>query len=380
MKVLVLTQDFRGGGGAEKFIANLSLALRAQVEFVFVYPVVANLGDQQIVYHGKMIPLDLQWAQPVARPDQKAARLAHRLSALAGVIRREQPDVVFSNFSFVWHYLAVVLRSSHLISPKVVLRFGNSLQDEFNKRGANYLYFFKMMVRQADRLVANSQGVGDDLVRLARVPASKVVVINNLVAVDEIVAQSHAAEPRLPFAGEAPLILAAGRLEAQKNHALLIRAFHRVRQTRDARLAILGTGQLEGELRRLVRELGLHDDVAFLGWQSNPYPYMRRACVFVLSSNYEGFPNALLEAMACGTPVVATNCPHGPSEILMGGRCGVLTPSGDETAMAAAITHLLDNADLRQQFAAQGRLRVEEFSVSRITGQYSDLFHELAHS
>lgn len=377
--MLVLTQDFRGGGGAEKFIANLSLALRDQVDFTFVYPVVPNPGDHQFPYHGKLIPLDLQWIQPAVRPDQKAARLARRLSTLAGIIRREQPDVVFSNFSFVWHYLAVVLRSSRLISPKVVLRFGNSLQDEFDKRDANYLRFFKAMVRRADRVVANSQGVGDDLVRLAGVPAGKVVVINNPVAVDEIIAQSQAAEPRLPFDDDAPLILSAGRLEAQKNHALLIRAFHRVRQQQAVHLAILGTGQLEGDLRRLVQELGLHDDVVFLGWQSNPYPYMRRAAVFALSSNFEGFPNALLEAMACGAPVVATDCPHGPSDILMSGRYGVLTPIGDEIAMARAIASLLDDGDLRRQLTILGKLRASEYGVSRSASQYVDLFHALAH-
>lgn len=376
--MLVLTQDFRGGGGAEKFIANLSLALRGQVDFTFVYPVVPDPGDHQFSYHGKMLPLELQWVEPAGRVDQKGARLARRLSALAGVIRQERPDVVFSNFSFVWHYLAVALRSSRLISPKVVLRFGNSLQDEFDKRDANYLRFFKATVRRADRVVANSQGVGDDLVRLAGVPAGKVVVINNPVAVDEIVAQSLAEAPRLPFATDAPLILAAGRLETQKNHALLIRAFHRLRQQQEAHLAILGTGQLEGALRGLVQELGLQNDVAFLGWQDNPYPLMRCASVFALSSNYEGFPNVLLEAMVCGLPVVATDCPHGPAEILAGGRYGILTPVGDEQALAEALTCALNNSELRQRLVASAQRRAREFSVQPISQAYLSLFRNLA--
>ena len=123
MKVLVLTQDFRDGGGAEKFIANLSLALRGQVEFTFVYPVVANLGDQQLLYHGKMIPLDLQWAQPVARPDQKAARLAHRLSVSPGSSggnSRTWYSPTSALFGTTW--LSITIEPSDLAQSGVALR------------------------------------------------------------------------------------------------------------------------------------------------------------------------------------------------------------------------------------------------------------------
>jgi glycosyltransferase involved in cell wall biosynthesis len=107
---------------------------------------------------------------------------------------------------------------------------------------------------------------------------------------------------------------------------------------------------------------------------------MRRATVFALSSNYEGFPNVLLEAMACGTPVVAADCPHGPAEILMGGHYGILIPVGDEAAMVKALMLVLDDADLRQRFIIQGRLRTEEYSVPRIAIRYLDLFRGLTGS
>ena len=123
-----------------------------------------------------------------------------------------------------------------------------------------------------------------------------------------------------------------------------------------------------------TEQQGLHDDVVFLGWQSNPYPYMRRAGVFVLPSNYEGFPNAMLEAMACGVPVVATDCPHGPAEILAGGRYGILTPMDDEQAMVLAITGALNDPELRQRLVTMAQMRVREFGVQRISESYLDLF------
>ena len=198
--------------------------------------------------------------------------------------------------------------------------------------------------RMADHIVANSEGVADDVVTLAGLERAAVTVIRNPVVTPEI--ENRAAEPvDHPWLGEAaevPVILGAGRFGRAKDFETLIRAFALLRATRPARLMLLGRGRLEEALRRLARELGVADDIAFPGFVNNPYPYMARARVFALSSRWEGSPNVLAEALAVGTPVVATDCRSGPREILRSGRFGPLVPVGDPGALAEALARTLD--------------------------------------
>jgi glycosyltransferase involved in cell wall biosynthesis len=204
-----------------------------------------------------------------------------------------------------------------------------------------------MLVRRyypwADEIVAVSQGVADDLLELTDLPPSKVRVLPNPVVTPELV--QRAAEPLDdPWftAGAAPVVLGAGRLDQQKDFPTLIRAFAAVRSRRPARLVILGEGPERGQLESLVEELGITADVRLPGFVSNPFSYMARAAVFVLSSAWEGMPGVLIQAMACGAPVVATDCESGPREALAGGKYGRLVPVGDHLALADAIAGTLD--------------------------------------
>ncbi len=197
--------------------------------------------------------------------------------------------------------------------------------------------------RMADRIVANSEGVADDVVALAGADRDTVAVIRNPVVSPEI--EQRAAEPvDHPWLNDhgGPVILGAGRFGRAKDFETLIRAFARLRGRRPVRLMLLGRGRLEGALRRLATELGVADDVAFPGFVENPYAYMARARVFALSSRWEGSPNVLAEALAVGTPVVATDCRSGPREILQSGRYGPLVPVGDAEALADALANTLD--------------------------------------
>ncbi len=136
-------------------------------------------------------------------------------------------------------------------------------------------------------------------------------------------------------------IMTVGRLKRVKNHALLIRAFAKVSEIQPARLMIVGDGELRDELEALIAELGLGGKVVLPGFVNDPTPLYRSADLFVLSSNYEGFGNVIVEAMACGVPVVSTDCPAGPSEILENGRFGTLVPVGDVDALASAMMSAL---------------------------------------
>ena len=194
----------------------------------------------------------------------------------------------------------------------------------------------------ADAIVAVSQGVATDLSQIARLRADRLQVVYNPVITPELfsLAQEPVEHPWFQ-PGAPPVILGVGRLHPQKDFPTLIRAFDRVRQIRPARLIILGDGPERAKLTALIAELGLNDDVILPGFVQNPYAYMSKANVLVLSSLYEGLPTVLIEALAVGTPVVSTNCESGPAEILAQGKYGHLTPVGDSEAIAAAISSVL---------------------------------------
>ena len=199
-------------------------------------------------------------------------------------------------------------------------------------------HLLRRAYRSADQVVSPSQGVTEDLVAEIGIARAHVTTIPNPLDVDRI--RALALEPVTnPFAqrDERPIVLGIGRLSAQKDFSTLILAFARTIKTVPAKLLILGDGEERGALEALIRSSGLDQHVAMPGFVENPFAYLKQAAVFVLSSRYEGLPNALLQALAVGAPVVATDCPSGPSEILESGRLGRLVPVGDVEAMAAAI-------------------------------------------
>jgi glycosyltransferase involved in cell wall biosynthesis len=140
----------------------------------------------------------------------------------------------------------------------------------------------------------------------------------------------------------------------------------------------VGIGELEYEVKALAKRFRLEGSVYFLGWQDNPFKFMKRASLFVLSSDYEGFPNALIEAMAVGCPVISTDCISGPAEVLKGGEYGVLVPPNDENAMARAIVRLLRNEGLRRELSGKGMRRTEDFDISAQAEEYKRLIETLA--
>ncbi len=225
----------------------------------------------------------------------------------------------------------------------------------------------------ADAIVACSKGVAEDLVQSMKVPREQVHVIYNPTDPD---IDAKAQEPvDHPWFNEnkIPVILSVARLDPQKDLQTLIRAFSIVRKERPARLAILGEGSERPKLKGLVRELGLEEDVWMPGFVDNPFKFMKRSAVFVLSSRFEGFGMVIAEALAVGTPVVSTDCPSGPSEILEGGKWGKLVPVGDHEKLAEAILETIENPPDREKLKERGR----DFSIDKIGQQYLQLITEL---
>jgi glycosyltransferase involved in cell wall biosynthesis len=226
----------------------------------------------------------------------------------------------------------------------------------------------------ADKVVACSQGLARDLEIYLGFNHGKIDVIYNPV-IDEKLAEKANLFVEHPWfnKGEIPVVLGAGRLVRQKDFATLIRAFALVKKEQKVRLVILGEGQLKNQLLTLVGQLNLENDVAILDFVENPYAYMAKSAVFVLSSGWEGFGNVVAEALAAGAPVVSTNCPSGPAEILDNGKYGELVSVGDSQGMAEAILRVLsgkvrsvDSAWLEQftlRYSAQKYLELINISV-----------------
>jgi glycosyltransferase involved in cell wall biosynthesis len=202
---------------------------------------------------------------------------------------------------------------------------------------------------QADMIVAVSEGVREDIAALTGLDHKRIIVIPNPVVTPELLAQAD--KPLIhPWfqAAEPPVILGVGRLTRQKDFPTLLQAFAEVRKRISCRLVVLGEGRDRNKLEALASTLGIENDIALPGFVANPYPYMVNARVFVLSSAWEGSPNVLTEALALGMPVVATDCPSGPREILQNGRHGRLVPPGRPGAMAKAIVEMMETPPLRQ--------------------------------
>lgn len=225
----------------------------------------------------------------------------------------------------------------------------------------------RTLYRHADGLVAVSRGTADGVGRLSGTDARRIRVVYNPVVHPEVLTMAEEPVAHRWFeSGAAPVILGVGRYVKQKNFPLLIRAFAKVREKKDARLVILGASdEREPEvlpaLKSLASDLGVGVEVDLLGFQENPYSFMAKSSVFVLSSIYEGLPTVLIEALAVGVPVVSTDCPSGPHEILEGGRYGELVPMHDADALAEGILSTMNNPPPAQARKARGQM----FSIDR---------------
>jgi glycosyltransferase involved in cell wall biosynthesis len=303
--------------------------------------------------------------------DLGAPRLAAAVPSLARVIRERRPDVVVctaggaNTIAVAAHWLA---RSK----ARLVLSERSSLRrrDRSGLRAAVELRLKRMAYRRADLVTAVSEGVARDLVELLAVEPSRVHVVYNPMIADDLAAR--AAEPVTHpwFVMPEPILLAVGRLVEIKDYPTMLAALAEIRRTIPARLAILGDGPLRGELEARARSLSLGDAVAFLGYDKNPYRYMKRARLVIQSSRAEGLPGVLIQSLACGTPVVATDCDHGPREVVRDGGDGYLVRVGDAQALARRALTILGDTALGARLGAAGAEGARRFSIAASMQRY----------
>jgi glycosyltransferase involved in cell wall biosynthesis len=321
------------GGGAEKVMLNLASSfVERGLNVDLVLARAAGPYLEQVPPKVRVVDLEAEW-MPSSLP-----KLTHYL-------RQVRPTTML----VALHYpceIAVLAKRLAGVSTRVIVSEHNTLSQEAAGIPQRSVRLTPLAARMfypwADGIIAVSQGVADDLGQITRLSSDRIQVIYNPIVLPELftLAQEPVEHPWFK-PGEPPVILGVGRLHPQKDFPTLIRAFAEVRKVQQARLMILGDGPERQALTTLVSELGLIEDVAFPGFVQNPYAYMSKAAVFVLSSAWEGLGNVLVEAMAIGTPVVSTNCESGPGEILDGGKYGRLVPVGDSRAIAQAITSVL---------------------------------------
>jgi glycosyltransferase involved in cell wall biosynthesis len=302
----------------------------------------------------------------------KAARVLLSLPALVCYLRREHPEAMLS----VMNYANIVVLWARCLAGvprRVVVSEHNTLSRATQHASGLRMHLIPQLIGHfypwADGIIAVSKGVATDLAQTTGIPRQRIQVIYNPVVTPELRAKAQALLDHPWFQpGEPPVLLAVGRLTAQKDFPMLIQAFAQVRQFSPARLLILGEGEERPTLEVLVRQLGLEQDVSLPGFVENPYAYMARASVFVLSSKWEGLPTVLVEALYCGATLIATDCPSGSREILADGQYGQLVPVGDADVLARAIKTTLTGKRSRPPWESW-----RPFELETVVNQYIDI-------
>lgn len=360
------------GGGAERVMLHLAEGFAARG-----FAVDLVVAQAEGAYLSK-IPETVR----LVNLDAKSPVLLFKTLALKQYLQQEHPAFLLSTLDIFSS--ATWAKRLAGVSTRVVMCVQTNLSQQFQDRHAMLMQKLKWAVVKrfypwADAIVTASEGVARDLEQNAKISMEQMTVIYNPVVTPDFTqkAQETVAHPWFEE-GQPPVLLGVGRIVKQKSFATLIRAFALVRQHCPARLMILGDidarePQVKPELESLINEFGLQDDVLFLGFVENPYAYMARANVFVLSSIYEGFGNVVAEAIAAGTPVVSTDCESGPAEILNKGQYGELVPVGNHEAMANAIVTTLGQPTDAQVLQA----RSQAFTIDCIVRQYLDVLNGL---
>lgn len=303
--------------------------------------------------------------------DLKASRMALTLPGMVRYLRTCNPRALLAGLELP-NLIAIMARDITHSPTKVIVTIHSIIsQGErfFMPNRALEKLFMQRLYPRADTIVAVSRGTAQDFSSYLGIPASRIGVIYNPVISPELLTKAQARLEHPWFAsGQPPVILGVGRLNPVKDYPTLIHAFRRVLKHTPVRLLILGEGEQRAELESMVQQLGLQEDVCLPGFQQNPFPFMRSAAVLALSSLHEAAPSVLIQAMACGCPVVATDSPGGAKELLDNGKYGHLVPVRDEAAMALAILSVLDG-DMRKPSPEWLR----QFELQTILQQYLDL-------
>lgn len=353
------------GNGLTRVILNL---LESMIDSGFqVDLVVPNITEYHQSFE-KNLPVGVRSISLDLKPSRTL--FVGKIFKLSHYLKQEKPAVLMAHGDYIGvaNLAKLVSRQQSKVLHGIHINISRYF-DQFPGIGTKLKYLLlKYFYTTSDGLVAVSKGVAEDLSKITEIPLNQIQVIYNpVVTIDLLNKAKQPIDHPWFMTGEPPVILGAGRLMIQKDYPTLIRAFAKVREHRLCRLVMLGEiTPHKVELEALAQALGVAQDVQMLGFAENPYAYMSKAAVFVMSSQFEGFGNVLVEAMATGTPVVSTDCESGPAEILGYGQYGKLAPVGDSDNLAAAIGETLDCPLDAKTLQA----RSQDFTTEKIAEQY----------
>ncbi len=359
-KIAIFLASLRGGG-AERNMLRLANSFAEQgikVDLV--------LAQKDGIYFSEVSP-------QVNLVHLEANRVLLSLPKLVRYLKQEKPAYLICALNHI-NLVGLWAKSLAGVSTRIIVTVRNTLSSESNQSTwKNFLIngLIHHCYPWSDSIVAVSGGVADNLAATVNLPRNHIKVIYNPVVTPNLLLEAKANIDHPWFTPrEPPVILGVGRLTKQKDFPTLIKAFAIAQQNYSARLMILGEGEERPQLEALIKELGLEDKVSLPGFVNNPFAYMAQAALFVLSSAWEGLPTVLIEAMAVGTPVVATNCKSGPEEIIAGGEYGNLVSVGDVEGLAKAMVATLNNPIAPEVLQSRAK---QEFSQEKSVTEYLKL-------
>ncbi len=380
MKILYLLPVF-SFGGTERFLINLIMGHSNRFQ-------VTLLTFRVMEGHFQRLPCSKVWLEDIGISKQdmddifssKNPRLtittARRLSML---VNQEKADLVVGVLHVSALLLAVARDFVGMKTPFIANLHGNAsayLQREVSNPLNRFIsgMLVRYMCGRAHAVIVPSLGVRKDLIEHFGANPLKVNAIYNGMDLDMIRRRMGESCEYALRVNDSLVILGVGRLDTQKTFHVLISAFAEVVKHTPAKLVILGEGHERPRLEQLIASLGIQESVSLPGFVENPYAWMRQATVFCLSSAYEGLPFVLVEAMACGCPVVSTDCPSGPGEIIRHGENGMLVPVDNAIALADAIRRILLDGQFRDKLVLGGLARADDFAVPQMVNKYERVY------
>lgn len=374
-KVLFFCYDLKDGGSPQVLSNILNHLNRNEFD-----PVLVTYSDTRVFPIPEGITEHILQLRGGGSLLQKLRTNLTAVLRLRRVLRQEKPAIATGMGGMTNWGLILAAKTTGLKTSVIIGEHGaDALKYREDQMSSLLIRLLnKFLYPLADRIVAISEGVREYLVRELKLPEEKIVLIYNPVDIQKIqqLSQENVNDPWLSDPDK-HVVLWVGRIAAIKGLTYLIRAFERVLKQIDARLIIVGEGSERDAIEKLVLQKGLEQKVRFAGFQSNPYRYMSRSSVFAFPSLSEGFGMVLVEAMACGLPVVSADCIAGPSEILQNGRCGILVPPGDSDALAEGIVRVLTSPKLRRELSQAAAQRAADFEAARVVSSYQLLFREV---
>jgi len=380
LKILFLHPTFTFGG-AERTAFNL---LRGLNRDKFIVTLVTSRG---IAQHFAELPLEKiiyiedigidVWFRDVTFSNLRKFRSDVR--TVAKLLKEESPDIAFGMMYYASSLLSIA-KKFYRIKTRVISSPRGPLTPYLNtfllNKKLDRLFWkmnFYFFCRYSDGLVVAAEGTKRDCIENYKVRPENVGVIHN--GIDTEYVRKRYLEPLdISIPPGYAVISTAGRLAHEKNLPMLLRAVAEMRRTEKVKLLIIGDGPDRPELEMLADSLGIKDDVCFLGFQENPYKFIKRSDLFVHTCLLEGFGNVIVEAMACGVPVIAADCPYGPVEIIKDGESGILVAMDDADAIVSAVCSVLRNERVRRELSEKGYQRALYFSVERMVNAYEDFF------